>query len=79
MFDAQAHGLPFAATNLGLSRNPSKGLGITVKRCSNAVSNAELLDNGFETYKRTVEYFRLNINWDKIASEHSKILSRILK
>jgi len=80
MFDALAHGLPFVASNLEFFKEFStKGLGIVVNRNSTAFAKGlEILDREYDFYKHEVENFRSNINWEKIAHEHSEIYSQVL-
>jgi glycosyltransferase involved in cell wall biosynthesis len=81
MFDALAHGLPFVATSLGFFKEFSqKGLGITVSRSPDEFSNAlVVLDRDYVKYINTVKSFRKEISWQRIASQHAQIYTRLIK
>lgn len=81
MFDALAHGLPFVATDLDFfNEYARKGLGITVKRNPEAFSKALAdLNSDYITYKRRVDEFMPELSWRKIASQHGRLYSQIVK
>jgi glycosyltransferase involved in cell wall biosynthesis len=80
MFDALAHGLPFVASDLGFFKEfARKGLGIAVKRKPFEFSEAlKMLESDYPHYKKEVERFKNNLNWDSVAKQHIEIYLRVL-
>jgi len=80
MFDALAHGLPFVASDLGFFKEfARKGLGIAVRRNPFEFSEAlKMLESDYPHYKKEVERFKSNLNWDSVAKQHVEIYTRIL-
>jgi glycosyltransferase involved in cell wall biosynthesis len=80
MFDALAHGLPFVASDLGFFKEfARKGLGFAVKRRPFEFSEAlKTLESEYPHYKKEVERFRSNLNWDSVAKRHVEIYMRVL-
>jgi glycosyltransferase involved in cell wall biosynthesis len=80
MFDALAHGLPFVASDLGFFREfARKGLGIVVRRNPFEFSEAlKMLESDYPHYKKKVERFKSNLNWDSVAKQHVEIYTRVL-
>lgn len=80
MFDALAHGLPFVASDLGFFKEfARKGLGIAVKRKPIHFSEAlKMLESDYPHYKKEVERFKSNLNWDSVAKQHVEIYMRVL-
>jgi glycosyltransferase involved in cell wall biosynthesis len=80
MFDALAHGLPFVASDLGFFKEfAKKGLGIVVRRNPFEFSEAlKMLESDYPHYKKEVERFKSNLNWDSVAKQHVEIYTRVL-
>lgn len=80
MFDSLAHGLPFVASDLGFFKEfARKGLGIAVKRRPFEFTEAlKKLESEYPYYKKEVERFRSNLNWDSVAKRHVEIYMRVL-
>jgi len=80
MFDALAHGLPFVASDLGFFKEfARKGLGIAVKRKPFEFSEAlKMLESDYPHYKKEVERFKNNLNWDSVAKQHIEVYLRVL-
>jgi glycosyltransferase involved in cell wall biosynthesis len=80
MFDALAHGLPFVASDLGFFKEfARKGLGIAVKRKPFEFSEAlKMLESDYPHYRKEVERFKSNLNWESVAKQHIEIYMRIL-
>jgi glycosyltransferase involved in cell wall biosynthesis len=80
MFDALAHGLPFVASDLGFFKEfARKGLGIAVRRNPFEFSEAlKMLESDYPHYKKEVERFKSNLNWDSVAKQHVEIYTRVL-
>jgi glycosyltransferase involved in cell wall biosynthesis len=80
MFDALAHGLPFVASDLGFFKEfARKGLGIAVRRNPFEFSEAlKMLESDYPHYKKEVERFKSNLNWDSVAKQHVEIYTQVL-
>jgi glycosyltransferase involved in cell wall biosynthesis len=80
MFDGLGHGLPFVASDLPFFREfASKRLGITVKRRPDAfVDGLRTLAREYDTYAKSVNYFKEELRWNVIAKQHALLYQREL-
>jgi glycosyltransferase involved in cell wall biosynthesis len=80
MFDALAHGLPFVASDLGFFKEfARKGLGIAVKRKLFEFSKAlKISESDYPHYRKEVERFKSNLNWESVARQHIKMYMSVL-
>jgi glycosyltransferase involved in cell wall biosynthesis len=79
MFDGLSHGLPFVASDLPFFREFSlQGLGITVKRKSNAFADGlTALANEYDVYSKKVNNFKEKLRWDVVAMQHASLYQQV--
>ncbi|MFB5599679.1 MAG: glycosyltransferase [Nitrososphaeraceae archaeon] len=81
MFDAIGHGTPFISSDLDFFKEFTEmNLGIMVKRHQNEFVKAlKYIDANYSSYTSSIEKFKKQLDWNKIATQHLEIYMDLLK
>lgn len=80
LFDALAHGLPFIASNLSFFEEfERKGFGLTFKDYREIPLLLNIIDENYESFKRKIHTFAINLKWQTIAKQHIKVYERVVR